>query len=466
MNRERFLKSMLGISAFLSMPYTAFKDDDEALLQIIKASSSGIKGSMFGFKDKPIDQVKVGIIGLGHRGFQLLNLFEWFINNGKARVTAFCDLDQNKVDSAKEMLAQWQTSKPATYSGGENEWKKLNERDDIDIVIIATPWELHAPMAIHGMNNGKHVASEVPIAYTLTESCDLVKAAERNSKHCIMMENCCYNEEELFVLNMVQEGVFGDLTHAEGAYLHDLRAHLLTQGHYKNDWRVQHHVERNGNFYTTHGLGPISFYLEIGRGDTFSHLTSMSSRELNLSETASEHGSPYQDIKCGDMNSTMIKTKKGKTILLQFDVHTGRPYSRLNRVTGTGAIHEGYPGRLYIDPGELNFGGHHWLEEKAYASYKEKYKHPLLKKMNTISEEFRKGHGGMDFVMLYRLISCLNNGAPLDINVYDSVLWSVITPLSELSVANHSLTVPVPDYTAGQWEERRKLEIMRREVTK
>ncbi|WP_299135361.1 Gfo/Idh/MocA family oxidoreductase [uncultured Tenacibaculum sp.] len=461
MNRKNFIQSLLGASAFISMPFSSYANDNDALLGAIKATSKPTKGNLFGFKASPIKKVKVGIIGLGNRGTTLLQMYEWLAKQGYCEIVALSDLQEKKVQKAADSLSKWQKKKPNLYFGDKNEWQKLAKQDDIDLLLITTPWELHTPMCIYGMNQGKHVACEVPIAYTLSECWELIEAAERNQKHCIMIENCCYNEEELFVLNMIENGVFGDITHTEGAYLHDLRAHMLSSDYYEDQWRLKHHIERDGNFYTTHGLGPISFYLNIGRGDTFDHLTSMSSRELNLSETAKRLNSPYTNFKCGDMNSTMIKTAKGKSILLQFDVHTGRPYSRINKVVGTKATHDGYPSRLYIDKEELAYWGHQWLSKDDYQSYSKKYTHPIIKKLKTISQSFKQGHGGMDFVMMYRLIRCLNLGLPLDINAYDSVMWSAITPLSEISVASKSLSIPIPDFTNGQWKRDTPLEIMR-----
>jgi len=461
MKRKQFLQSLIGASAFMAMPFESYANDDEALLQMIKDSSKPSKGNLFGFKADPIKKVNVGIIGLGNRGTVLLEMFKWLVEHNDAEIVALCDLEEKKVNKAVDNLSKWQTSKPKTYSGNKDAWKTLAQQDNIDLLLIVTPWEMHTPMALYGMNHGKHVAVEVPIAYTLTDCWNLIETAERTQKHCIMIENCCYNEEELFVLNMIENGVFGDITHTEGAYLHDLRAHMLSSDYYQDQWRLKHHIERDGNFYTTHGLGPISFYLNIGRGDTYSHLTSMSSRELNLSRTAKKMNSPYTEFKCGDMNSTMIKTELGKSILLQFDVHTGRPYSRINKVVGTKAVHDGYPSRLYIDKEELSYWGHQWLDKEAYDGYKSKYQHPMIKKLKSVSQNFKQGHGGMDFVMIYRLIKCLNLGQPLDINVYDSVMWSAITPLSELSAASKSLSIPFPDFTGGQWKEKKDLEVMR-----
>jgi len=461
MDRKRFFQSLLGASAFLTIPYSSYGKEDGSIVQMVKDSSASANGNLFGFKVDPIPKVRVGIIGLGNRGSTLLEMFRWLVENKYAEIVALSDLQESKVSQAKEMLNKWQTTAPKTYSGKKDEWKKLTKQDDINLVLIAAPWELHTPMSVYGMKQGKHVASEVPIAYTLTDCWKLIETAEKTQRHCIMIENCCYNEEELFVLNMIENGVFGNLTHAEGAYLHDLRAHMLSTDYYQDQWRLKHHIERNGNFYTTHGLGPLSFYMHIGRGDTFSHLTSMSSRELNLSETAKRMNSAYTQFRCGDMNSTMIKTEKGKTMLLQFDVHTGRPYSRINKVVGTKAVHDGYPSRLYIDKEEPVFWGHRWLTNEQYNAYKNQYAHPIITRLKSISQEFKQGHGGMDFVMIYRLIRCLNLGIPLDINVYDSIMWSAVTPLSELSVAGNSVAIPFPDFTGGGWKKTNNLEIMR-----
>ena len=461
MKRKKFIESILGASAFFAAPYSDFIKSNQSISELINKMNRPTTGNMIGFKADPIAKVKVGIIGLGNRGTVLIQMFQWLIEQNHTEIVAVCDLDENKTSKAVDSIKQWQNKPVDTYAGDSEKWKELAKRDDIDLLLITTSWELHAPMCIYGMQQGKHVASEVPITYTLTECWDLIETAERTQRHCIMIENCCYNDEELFVLNMIENGVFGDITHAEGAYLHDLRAHMLSTEYYKDQWRLKHHMTRDGNFYTTHGLGPISFYLHIGRGDTYKYLTSMSSRELNLSETAKRLNSSYQAFKCGDMNSTLIKTEKGKTILLQFDVHTGRPYSRINKIVGSKAVHDGYPSRLYIDSDKLEYWGHKWLDQEHYELYKQEYQHPMIKKLKTISQQFKQGHGGMDFVMMYRLIRCLNLGLPLDINVYDSVMWSAVTPLSEMSVASQSMPIPFPDFTGGQWNAHDKLEIMR-----
>lgn len=420
------------------------------------------KGNAFALTAPKIAKVNVGIIGCGNRGQVLVQMFDWLVKNNNADVVAIADLKKDKIDKLNSHLQKVHGKTAKAYYGGPNEWKKLVDRDDIDLLIIATPWEMHTPMSLYGMEKGKHVACEVPIAYTLEDCWKLIETAERTQKHCMMMENCCFNGEELWVLNMINQGVFGDLTHAEGAYIHDLRKHLLHDTYYEDQWRIKHHLNKDGNFYTTHGLGPISQYMDIGRGDTYDHVVSMSSREKSLSDAAKKANiNKFSNVKCGDMNTTMIKTKLGKTIMLQFDVHSGRPYDRLNTVVGTKAVHEGYPSKLYINEDELAWWGHNWLDEKKYKEYRDKYNHPLWAKLKAQISDNSVGHGGMDFVMIYRLIKCLNEGLPLDINVYDSVLWSAITPLSELSVAQNSSSVKVPDFTGGTWKNKNTSEMLR-----
>lgn len=461
MKRKHFLQSLLGTSAFLSIPFANSAINGENIQELINNTKKDINGSMFGFSDNPFKKVRIGIIGLGNRGSILLEMLKYLVENNHAEIIALSDISEDKVKKATEKMSFWQDKEVQTYYKSETEWKILAKRDDIDLVIIATPWDLHAPMSIYCMKKNKHVACEVPISYSIEDCWKIIETSELTKRHCMMMENCNYNDEELWILNMIHEGVFGDITHTEGAYLHDLRALLLDDTYYQGQWRLHEHANRNGNFYTTHGLGPISFYLNIGRGDTFSHLTSMSSRELNLSLAAKQANHQVRSYACGDMNNTLIKTKAGKTILLQFDVHTGRPYSRINKVVGTKAVHEGYPSRLYIDTEKPEYWGHNWLDEKAYEKYRAKYQHPIIKKLKTISKSFKQGHGGMDFIMIYRLIRCLNLGLPLDINVYDSVMWSAITPLSELSVSTNSQSILIPDFSAGIWKENKPLEIMR-----
>jgi predicted dehydrogenase len=461
MNRKDFLSLSTKAAVFLGVS-TAVSCKEETLEKTNNLLHKTAKGTAFGLTAPKMENVRVGIIGAGNRGQTLIQMFDWLVKNNNATIVAISDLKKEKTDKLNAHLQKTHNTTADAYFGNPDEWKKIADRDDIDLLIIATPWEMHTEMCLYGMEKGKHVASEVPIGYTLEDCWKLVETAERTQKHCMMMENCCFNNEELWVLNMINQGVFGDLTHAEGAYIHDLRKHLLDETYYEDQWRIKHHLKKDGNFYTTHGLGPISQYMDIGRGDTFDHVVSMSSREKGLSDAAKRAGiDKFSDVKCGDMNTTMIKTKLGKTIMLQFDVHSGRPYDRLNTVVGTKAVHEGYPSKLYLNEDELSWGGHRWLEKEKYAEYREKYNHPLWSKLKTQISDNSVGHGGMDFVMIFRLIRCLNKGLPLDINVYDSVLWSAITPLSELSVAQNSTSIKVPDFTGGTWKNKNKTEMLR-----
>lgn len=464
MNRKSFLNltARAGLFFGLAPSMLANKNNetiDKELLNHLLTQKKA-QGNAVGLTTDPISKVRVGMIGMGNRGSVLIQMFDYLIKNNHAEIVALSDLKQEKVEKNNQYLKTIQNTTADLYFGNETEWKKLVERDDIDLIIIATPWNYHTEMSVYGMEQGKHVACEQPMAMTLEDCWKLIEVAERTQKHCMYLENCCFNGEELWVLNMIDQGVFGDVNHAEGAYIHDLRKHMMDANYYENQWRIKHHETKNGNFYTGHGLGPTSFYMDIGRGDNYDYLTSMSSREDSLSAGARMENFPVKQFACGDMNTTLIKTKLGRTIMLQFDTHTGRPYSRLNNVFGTKAAHQGYPSRLYVGHDELQWG-HSWLNDEEYKTYRERYDHPLWNKLKTQIDANAVGHGGMDFVMVYRLIRCLNEGLALDINLYDSVLWSAITPLSELSVANNSARTMVPDFTGGTWETPRKNEVLR-----
>ncbi|MCL4143095.1 UNVERIFIED_CONTAM: hypothetical protein GTU68_016829, partial [Idotea baltica] len=382
-----------------------------------------------GLKVDPISQVKVAFIGLGNRGPGHVKHINALYP--KAKITAICDVRENKAQEMADFLKK-EKQTPAVYTGKEEGWKEMLQRDDIDLVIIATPWKNHVPMCVYAMQQGKHVAVEVPAAVTLEECWALVNTAEETRRNCMMMENVCYGNEELWILNMVEKGIFGTLTHAEAAYIHNLRNSLFSKDQYYNMWRIRHHMENDGNLYPTHGLGPVAQYMNIARGDRFDHLVSMSSLQASLEEhslTVESDNEFYnrKDFAHGDMNNCLIKTAKGRTILVQHDVVTPRPYSRINALGGTKAYHEGYPSRL-----SLHDQGHEWLDETTYKEMRKKYDHPIW---TTLKDAIAKngGHGGMDFVLNYRMIDCLNRGLPLDMDVYDGADWSVVTPLSKVS---------------------------------
>ncbi|OGD24979.1 MAG: hypothetical protein A2Y56_05210, partial [Candidatus Aminicenantes bacterium RBG_13_63_10] len=347
--------------------------------------------------------------------------------------------------------------KPAGYSRGPRDFERLCETEDLDLVFNATPWEWHVPISVAAMRNGKHAATEVPAAVTLEECWELVETAEKNKKHCIMMENCCYDRPEMLCLNLVKKGLLGEIIHAEAGYLHDLRD-VKFSGVGESLWRPQHSVKRDGNLYPTHGLGPVSQCLDINRGDYYETLVSMSTKSLGLNlYCATKFGpdSPQarQRYKLGDVNVSLIRTFNGATITLYHDTSSPRPYSRKHVVQGTAGIFERWPERVYIEGRSPQ--PHRWETLDAY----EEHNHPLWQTVGDRSEG--EGHGGMDYLEDYRLIECLRRGAPLDMDVYDAAAWSAVAELSERSVAGKGRPVKFPDFTRGGWRRRRELQVMK-----
>jgi hypothetical protein len=395
--------------------------------------------------------VRIAMVGCGARGQSVLGDILGLEN---VRITAVCDIDPAKVKAAQADVVKAGQPEPAGFSDGDHAYEKLMMRDDIDVVYIATPWDWHVPMALFAMENGKHAAVEVPAALTVKDCWKLVDTSERTRKHCIMMENCCYGYWEMFVMNAVRQGAFGDLTHGEAAYIHDLRE-ILTENASEGLWRRAPHTKHNGNFYPTHGLGPVAWYMGINRGDRFDRIVSMSSREHSLSQFV-EKTFPANDPKCaekyiaGDMSTSMIKTELGRTIMVQHDVVSPRPYDRLNMISGTKGAFKDYPPRIAIGNDT-----HKWTEPKTLAS---KYEHKLWTEIGELARKLG-GHGGMDFIMFYRLVECMQKGLAPDMDVYDAVAWSVPVALSEQSLKSGSNAVKFPDFTRGKWIERKPLVI-------
>lgn len=415
---------------------------------------------------KPLEKVRVAHIGLS-RGMTHLNDS---LNIEFVEVVAVCDLRDDRAKNAADRCEKVRGKRPEVYSGTENIWEKLVARQDIDVVYISTPWAWHVPMATAAMQQGKHAFVEVSAAVTVDDCWKLVDTSERTQRHCVMLENCCYGENELFVLNMVREGVFGELTHAECAYIHDLRSMLFALGT-EGDWRRDYHWQYNGNLYPTHGLGPVAQYLGIGRGDQFKFLVSMSSPELGLHTWRDQHrpnGGKHEkeNYVCGDMNTSMIKTERGRTIMIQHDIISPRPYSRINALSGTGGTFFDYPARLALnEPRKYRLdasGSHEWLSDKDLARMRKLFTHPLWRKL----EERAKGggHGGMDFVMNWRHLDCIRQGITPDSVVYDAAAWSSILELSSLSVSTGSMPVMIPDFTRGLWKSMEPLPVAFKEA--
>ena len=455
-NRRNFLKlSGLGIGLAgtnLLEGYSAPANQPGA---IQKYFGKAEHFNMSGYAAPKLETVRIGIIGLGNRGpgaVQRMSKIEG------VDIKALCDLRPEKANAAKKLLENT-THNPTVYTGNENEWKKVCERADIDLIYIATPWQLHTPMAVYAMEHGKHAASEVPAAVTMEQCWQLVETSERTRKHCMILENACYDFFELMTLNMARQGFFGEIVHAEGAYIHDLLEGNFSKDKYYDMWRLKENF-RNGNLYPTHGLGPIAQVMDINRGDRMDYLVSVSSNDFLMGATAKELAAkdpfykPFENKSYrGNMNITTIRTVKGKTMMIQHDVTSPRPYSRIHLVSGTKGVAQKYP-----EPARIAASHEGWLKEEEFKLLEEKYQPPIVKKVGEMAKQIG-GHGGMDFLMDWRLIDCLRNGLPLDIDVYDAAAWSSISPLSEKSVANRSVSLDVPDFTSGSWKTNQPVDV-------
>ncbi len=405
------------------------------------------------FRAPPMDVVRMGFVGVGLQGGAHV---ENFLKIEGVEIKAICDIDVPRMEEVVGWVEAAGRPRPAAYGRGETDFVRMCETEELDLVLTATPWEWHVPVCTAAMENDKHVATEVPAAYTIDDCWKLVEWAERFQKHCVMLENVNYGRTELLVLNMVRQGLFGEILHGEGGYLHDLRAIKFEDAH-EGLWRRAHSMQRNGNLYPTHGLGPIANCMNINRGDRFDHLVSMSGPSRGLQQWAEEHypaGSPERQERyaLGDVNVSLIKTANGRTIYVSHDTNLPRPYSRIHLVQGTKGIFQGYPDRVHV---EGRSPGHEW---EPMEDYYEEFEHPLWRRLQEESEGAR--HGGMDFVEDWRLIQCLRHGTPTDMNVYDAAALSSVTPLSEWSVANGSRPIEFPDFARGKWRSYPVLEIV------
>ena len=406
------------------------------------------------FAADPIDIVRVGFVGVGGMGGAHVRNF---LGLEGIEIVALCDIDSARNEEVSSWVTDDGRAPPVMYGRHETDFVRMCETEDLDLVFTATPWEWHVPVCVSAMENGKHAATEVPATYTMDDCWRLVEYAEKYRKHCVMMENCNYDRPEMMVFHMARLGLLGDILHAECGYLHDLREIKFSEVG-EGLWRRAHSMVRDGNLYPTHGLGPVANVMDINRGDQFEYLVSMSSPSQGLQEWAmanypENHLKRRERYVLGDVNTTMIKTVRGRTIYLSHDTNLPRPYSRIHMVQGTKGLFQGYPHRVHI---EGLSPGHEWQD---WMDLRDKYDHPLWKDLEEQSEG--AGHGGMDFIEDYRLVKCLREGKPTDMNVYDAAAMSVITPLSEWSVANRSRPIDVPDFTRGRWAQWPKLEILR-----
>lgn len=458
-NRREFLKNagLAGISLAGAgvMSGYATRNDMSDLTQKQARQTHRQSFNMSGYGAPKLDTVRVGFIGLGNRGSGWVRRVRHI---GGVDIKALCDLRPEEANAAKKLL-EGTPHNPEIYLGKEEEWKKLCDRKDIDLVYIATPWHLHTPMAAYAMEREKHVVTEIPAAATIDECWQLVETSERTRKHCVMVANTCYDFFELLTLNMARQGFFGEIIHGEGAYIHDLLEGNFSKEKYYNSWRLKENIGRNGNLYPTHGLGPICQIMNINRGDKMDYMVSMSSNDFMMGDMANKLAAgdgfykPYLDKTFrGNMNTSSIRTNKGRTIVLQHDVTSPRVYSRIHLVSGTKGSALKYPLPARIST------GHEWVSQEEYKSLEETYTPAIVKKLGEMAKQVG-GHGGMDFLMDWRLIDCLRNGLPLDHDVYDAALWSAIAPLSEKSVANRSNSIDVPDFTDGAWKTNEPIDI-------
>ena len=406
------------------------------------------------FTAPPLEVVRVGFVGVGHQGTSHIPNF---LGIPGVEIRAICDLVPTKVERAQKLVTDAGRPKPAGYSRGPEDFRRMCDEAGLDLVFTATPWDWHAPICLAAMRAGKHAATEVPMAVSLDECWELVETAERTRRHCVMMENCCYDRTEMMILNMVRQGVLGELLHAECGYLHDLRRLKLTD-FYEGRWRVKHSIRRNGDLYPTHGVGPVAQWMNVNRGNRFDYLVSMASNSRGLNLWAAEHIGPdspetRQRYALGDVVSTLVRTTAGQTIVVTHDTNSPRPYSRNILLQGTKGLVRKYPEqKIHI---EGRSPADQWEELKTYQA---QYEHPLWKALEERSAG--AGHGGMDYIEDFRLVQNLRAGTPMDADVYDGAAWTAIIMLSERSIAARSRPQDFPDFTRGTWTTRPPLGII------
>lgn len=412
---------------------------------------------MVEFRTDPIKNVRVGFIGLGMRGPDAVARFTHIPGT---TVVALCDIEPDRVEKTQKYLRDANMPEAVSYSGSDDAWKQLCDRPDIDLVYIATDWKTHAPMALYAMEHGKHVAIEVPAATSLDEIWDLINTSERTRKHCMMLENCVYDFFEANTLNMAQNGLFGEVLHVEGSYIHNLNDFWP---YYHRNWRMDFNQNHRGDVYPTHGMGPACQLLDMHRGDRMTILVAMDTKAVNgPAYIEKSTGKKPEKFLNGDHTMTMIRTANGKTIHIQHDVLTPRPYSRMYQLTGTKGFANKYPSEGYaLEPEQINsdsipdhenLSSHGYMTKEQAEALTKQYTNPVIKQIGDVAKTVG-GHGGMDFIMDYRLIYCLQNGLPLDMDVYDLAEWCALIPLTELSINNGSAPVEVPDFTRGAWKK-------------
>ena len=445
----------LIVAAMLLLAASCASDKSAGPIKVKVPARPAGQENVIGLTVPAMDTVRIGFVGLGARGPYAVDRYTYIPG---VKIVALCDVIPDNVEKVQKALENRGFPRAAGYSGDTEVYKQLCERDDIDLVYICTDWVHHTPIALYAMEHGKNVACEVPMATSLEEIWTLINMSEKTRKHCMMLENCCYDFFEMSCLAMAQAGIFGDILHVEGSYLHYLDPYW---GGYWNNWRLDFNQKHKGDVYPTHGLGPIAQVLGIHRGDRFKTLVAMDTKPSNgpraVKRMTGQNGDDFQN---GDETSTMIRTENGKTILVEHDVLTPRPYDRMYQIVGSHGFAEKYPverivlraDQLQENPASEDLSEKH-LNAEEMAQLQQKYRSPIL---TPELEELAKrvgGHGGMDFIMDYRLIYCLRNGLPLDMDVYDMAEWCCLAELGAISIEHGSMPVEVPDFTRGAWNQ-------------
>ncbi len=449
------MKFRVLLSAAIAIALAAACKQESAIIKTEVPVRPAGQENVIGLTAAPIENVRIGLVGVGMRGSFAAQRLCYVPGS---QITAICDLLPERAEYGKQIVTSLGKPEPKVFAGEEESWKALCEQEDVDLVYIVTDWLHHAPIALYAMEHGKHVAIEVPAALNMDEIWALINKSEETRLHCMMLENCVYDFFEMSTLAMAQAGVFGEPIHAEGAYQHNLDPFW---DEYWNNWRLDYNQKHRGDVYPTHGIGPICQVLNIHRGDRMKTLVAMDTKSFNGAKIVENHtGEPCTDFKNGDQTCTLIGTELGKTMLIEHDVMTPRPYSRMYQIVGTDGYAAKYPYQQYClrDYSNVPVDAKAISDEKVYMwgeleALQAQYPNPILTPELVALAKEVGGHGGMDFIMDYRLIYCLNNGLPLDMDVYDLAEWCCIAPLSALSLENGNRPVEVPDFTRGAWDQ-------------
>lgn len=432
---------------------------------ITAAAATVLPGSSL-FAATAADKVKVAMIGVGLRGQNHLSLL---LKRADVELVAICDIDERMLNSAKTIINKSGKPMPKIFTGDNYAWKKLLETKGLQAVVIATPWEWHKEMIIKSLEAGlKYVATEVMLGITLQDHWDVVQAAEKHNANVMMLENVCYRRDVLAVLNMVRQGVFGEIVHLQGGYQHDLRevkfndgvkaygggVEFNEKGFSEARWRTNHSVHRNGDLYPTHGIGPVANCININRGNKFLKLNSFATKSRGLhnyivANGGESHPNAKVNFRLGDIVTTTIDCANGETVILQHDTNLPRPYSLGFRVQGTKGLWMDLNKSIYVEGVSKP---HQWDNQN---NWMEKYDHPLWTKYGDDAQG--AGHGGMDFFVIHAFIESVKRNVPTPLDVYDAAAWSAITPLSEQSIELGNETIDFPDFTSGKWMSRKPI---------